>query len=96
MALITKQVKVSNRAESYLADKLNVDKALFKRLKYVNPNVMRFTFFILQDSEIIGTVNYFWDFRKINHIIYLRRFSDKKITKVKHLNQRGVSDFFGE
>lgn len=94
MALITKQVKVSNKTEKMIADRLGVDKALFKRLKFVNPNVMRFTFFLVDDSEMVGTLNHFWDVRKINHLIFLKRFIDDKVIKVRHLNDSRVSKFF--
>lgn len=95
MALITKQLKVSNKAEKIVADKLGVDRAHFKRLKFVNPNIMRFSFFIINGREMVGTLNYFWDIRKINQFVVLRRFEDKEVKKFRHMNQSGIKDFFG-
>lgn len=96
MALITKQVKVSNRVESYLAEKLGVDKSEFKRVKLVNPFIFRFVFFLFNGGEMVGTVNYFWDIRKIQQRIFLKRFKDGKIARLGHLNNSDAKNFFAE
>lgn len=94
MALITKPVKVSNKVEARVAEKLDVDEAKFKRVKFVNPNMFRFSFFIFDKGVMLGTLNYFWDIRKNQQIIYLKRFSDDKIERIRHLNEPRVKKFF--
>lgn len=96
MALITKQVKVSNKVEKRIADLLGVDKALFKRVKFNTMFRFRHSYFLFKNGEMVGTLNYFWDVRKPNQIIVLKRFSDGEMLKVRHMNQSGVKDFFGE
>ena len=96
MALITKQIKVSNKVEQSLENKLGVDDVLFKRVKFVTPFIFRFTFFVLNGGRMVGSLNYFWDTRKPQQLIYLRRFVDKKIIKVRHLNEPRVRNFYKE
>jgi hypothetical protein len=96
MALITKQVKISNKVEGRLAKLFKADSVLFKRLKFVTPFIFRFTFFVLKGGKVIGTLNYFWDIRKMNQWIFLRRFSDNKIIRLRHLYNQNVPTFFGE
>ena len=95
MALITKQVKVSNKVEQRLAQLLGVDQVQFKRVKFVTPFIFRHTYFVYNNGSMIGTLNYFWDIRKRNQLIFLKRFSDKKIVRLGILND-SVKNFFEE
>ena len=96
MALITKPVKVSNRVEGRLEDLLNVDRVSFKRLKFVNLYIFRFTFFVQNKGKTVGTINYFWDIRKMYQWIILRRFSDTETLRLRHLNGNKYQNFFQE
>lgn len=94
MALITKQVKISNKVENRLADIFNVDMVLFKRVKFNSPFVFRFTFFVFERGDLIGTINYFWDIRKTGQVIMCRRFEDGEVITVRHLNDRRIGSFY--
>lgn len=96
MALITKQVKVSNKVEDRLAKILGVDKTAFKRVKYVTPFIFRHSYFVYNNGKMIGTANYFWDIRKPQQFVIFKRFSDDKLLKVRHLNNPKVDNFFNE
>lgn len=96
MALITKQVKVSNKVEAAIAKKLGVEQALFKRVKFVTPFVFRFSFFLIKKGEMVGTLNYFWDIRKPQQMIFIKRFSDNGIMRVRHMNEPRIQNFLDE
>jgi len=94
MGTSTRTVKVSDLAEKSVAFKLGVQRVLFKRVKYVKPFVIRFTFFVYDMAGFVGTANFIWDLRKILQLIILRNFDTNKIIMVRHFNDPRIKGFF--
>jgi hypothetical protein len=94
MGISTRNIKVSDLAEKTVAFKLGVPRVAFKRVKYVKPFVIRFTFFVYDFYGFVGTANFIWDLRKILQLIVLRNIDTSEIIMVRHFNDPQVKGFF--